>query len=673
MTDEIPKRSTGRRFVEVLHSNQLLLIFGVVTIYVFAAVTGLAFAFLPGVSVVRPPAGIALAAVLIFGLRALPGITLGALIAHGLTLQSLVAGVGMATTETIEAASAWWLLHWIGFDSRLQRIRDVAAFVILGAFVCTFVGASLGAGMLLASGLIATGQLLVSQIGWWFGDVIAALAITPTLLTWNTARSEKGRWWEAGLLAFLLILACQIAFGNWLKFNEVSYPLAFVPFPLVMWAALRFQVFGAAVASAFTTIAGVFSILQTQAPLDWQSAYEPLLIQYAFSGAICVTALLTAAAHVERRRAEAAQRHGEDQFRSVLTAIPDLLLVLDNEGRYRQIFTANQNLLIDDAASLLGKTLAEVLPAAEAAFGMQTIERVVRTRQLAETEYALHVGGENRWFSARVVPYGTQDDPCVLWVARDLSELHHAQARLQANEQLLRKLLHLQEQERKLLAYEIHDGLVQYMVGAQMSLEGIRRDLKPENEETIQNMNWSRELITKSIGEARNLISELRPPIIDESGIIEAIRYLIDEVTSKSKVRVRFLPITEFDRLPPLLEGNVFRIVQEALTNVCRHSQASEVEIKLFHDASTLQIKIHDNGIGFDLEDIEGNQFGVEGIIKRAQLFGGRAEIESAPGGGTKIDVVLPLELPTSDEMPETVKPGPVSPSPPTAPIKITK
>jgi signal transduction histidine kinase len=354
-----------------------------------------------------------------------------------------------------------------------------------------------------------------------------------------------------------------------------------------------------------------------------------------------------------------------------LTAIPDLLLVLDSEGRYRQIFTSNQDLLIDDAANLLGKTLADVMPPEEATPGMTTITQVIRTRQLAETEYGLWVGNERRWFSARVVPYGTEEDPCVLWVARDISELHHAQARLLANEQLLRKLLHLQEQERKLVAYEIHDGLVQYMVGAQMSLDGIRRRLQSENKEILQNIEWSRDLIGKSIDEARHLISELRPLIIDELGIIEAIRYLIDEMSGKSDIHVQFLPIIEFDRLPPLLEGNVFRIVQEALANVRHHSQASDVQIKLFQDAATLQIQIQDNGIGFDPENIEENRFGVEGIIKRAQLFGGRAEFHSSPGNGTKIDVVLPLELPTADEMTDDTMSSSVAPVEPPSPVKV--
>ena len=637
----------------LVRQNRWLLIICVVAVYVATALaTEAIFAFQPAASIVRPPAGIALAAVLLFGYQALPAITIGAFLAHWIILQHVGAALGLGVAETLQAGFAFWILQQAGFDSRLQRVRDVVTYVVFAAILSNFLGAIIGPTTQCLTGVIDGDLLAKASIAWWFGNAIAVLTITPLLLTWPLRRLDRNQYGEALILSVLLVLACQIAFGRWLGLNETSYPLAFVPFPFVMWAALRFGVFGSSVAIVFTTIAGVFGVLQASEPIS-ESAFQPILIQYAFSGAICVTALLAAAAQSERRRADRKRQQRDREFRSLLSAIPDALIVFDAQGQYRHVFTANQDLLIDKRENMIGKSLQEVLPSEPAEIGMKIIRQVLESRELTSISYSLDIRGQTRRFSARAVPYGVPSDPCVLWVARDVTDLHHTQSELQASEKLMRNLLELQEEERKVLAYNIHDGLVQYMVGAQMSLDGISLNLTAEQASTVEkNLAWCRELIGNSIDEARQLISELRPLIIDESGIVEAIGYLINDQL-RDDVEIRFVPTIDDDRLPPLLKATVFRIVQEALSNVRKHSGAKHVQITLLQDAEHLNLTIEDDGTGFDLEDPSRNRFGVESIIKRAALFGGQAAFETAPGNGTKVDVILPLHLPTEDDATE--------------------
>lgn len=675
---KVPKLQTiqGRpgALPELMRKNYWLLLLGVVGVYVAAETMGLVFAFRPAISFVRPAAGIALAVVLLFGSRALPGILVGAFIAHGLILQSLAetlelglfevlsAAVGLAIAESVEAGTALWMLQRVGFRRSLQAVSDVVKFVIFAALASTLVGAIIGTSTLFLAGVVERellGRLLIS---WWFGNAIAAVAITPFLLTWKDRKLKDEQQWEAFCLSLLLILACQIAFGKWPNSNQTSYPLAFLPFPLVMWAALRFRGFGAAVASAFTTIAGVFTVLRTQGLFDLESAFEPVLIQYAFSGSICVTALLISANQAERRRAEQERLRRESEFRSLLSAIPDALLVFDADGRYRQVFTANRDLIVDSPEKLVGKRMHDVLSESATDIGMQVIKKVLETGEPVDTNYPITIDGVLKRFSARVVPYGTAADPLVLWVARDISVLHQTQIKHRADEALLRNLLELQEDERKLLSYELHDGLVQYMVAAHMTLEAVARNLTPDQESSQESLKWSRELIHKSIDEARALISELRPMIIDESGIVESIGYLINELLGPD-YNVQFIPMVNNERLPPLLEGTVFRIVQELLSNIREHSKAKNVKIQLVQNSSTLQMTIEDDGVGFDMEDKTKSRLGVEQVTKRVDLFGGQSKIVSAPDCGTRIDVVLPFELPT-DAQSEVVTLSPLRESP---------
>jgi signal transduction histidine kinase len=139
------------------------------------------------------------------------------------------------------------------------------------------------------------------------------------------------------------------------------------------------------------------------------------------------------------------------------------------------------------------------------------------------------------------------------------------------------------------------------------------------------------------------VLSGLRPPILDEEGIVMAIQYLVAEQAVPGRLAIRFVPHVQFQRLDSLLEGTVFRIVQESLNNIKRHSGASEAEVRLEQDGDMIRLEIRDWGHGFDLNQVPADRFGLQGIRKRAALFGGRGEIQSTPGQGTRIIVELPL------------------------------
>jgi len=236
----------------------------------------------------------------------------------------------------------------------------------------------------------------------------------------------------------------------------------------------------------------------------------------------------------------------------------------------------------------------------------------------------------------------------------EVQERRRAEQALREDERLLRSLLSLHERERQLFAYEIHDGLVQFVTGALMRLESVfQREGFPPGKSRHE-VEVSLELLRETVKEARRLISGLRPPILDEDGIVAAIEYLIRE-HGGSPLTIEFEHNVHFDRLAPILESALFRIVQEALSNARQHSQTQRVRVELHQQHDRLHLLVQDWGVGFQPELVTEQHFGLRGVRKRALLLGGAASVESRPGQGTQIRVELPLILP-SDKSPAVVE-----------------
>lgn len=225
-------------------------------------------------------------------------------------------------------------------------------------------------------------------------------------------------------------------------------------------------------------------------------------------------------------------------------------------------------------------------------------------------------------------------------MALDLTQRKRAEKKLEAGRRLMEQMLHSHERDRRLIAYEIHDGLVQDVTAAQMQLETLLQSQLPPGFARDQ-VQLAAGFVRKSVSQARELISGLRPPILDELGVVPAIEYLI-ESRQEERPSVKFTPRVQFDRLESLLEATIYRIVQEAVTNVKRHSQSDRSEIRLTQVGDRIHIEIEDWGIGFDPAGVTKDRFGLQGIRERARLLRGRAVINSAPGKGTRIFVDLP-------------------------------
>jgi len=256
--------------------------------------------------------------------------------------------------------------------------------------------------------------------------------------------------------------------------------------------------------------------------------------------------------------------------------------------------------------------------------------------------------GQWRWMLGRgkVVRWGAGGEPThMVGVNIDITDRMQAQEALLEERETLRRLLEAGDRDRQLISHDIHDGPTQFLVAANMQFESyqyLRKQHRPEAKAAYRN---GRRLLLKSIAEVRRLIDYLRPPIITEGGVVAAIAHYLNDDRNLGVMEFEFHRSVAFERLAPALENTLLRIVQEAVSNVKRHSGSRKVRVELVQQDERLRLAIRDWGVVFDPAHVPQGCYGLEGIRQRARLFGGTATIDSVPGRGTQIIVELPMEL----------------------------
>ncbi|MEV7977548.1 MASE1 domain-containing protein [Streptomyces sp. NPDC086519] len=243
-----------------------------------------------------PPTGVAVAGLLLRGPRVWPGIALGALLTNVSLGPSGWAVLVIATGNTAAPVCSYLLLRRTGFRSELDRRRDVLALIFLGAFAGTLISATTGTATLALSGALTVGRFWPTWWVWWTGDAMGVLVVTPVLLMLRSARWPKNapaaRWAEA-----LLLVVATYGVG---LLETSRTPLLFLGFPLLIWAAFRFQLAGAAPCALAVSTFAVLSAIRGAGPFAGHDLLTQMITLQAFNGSSSLTALLVAAAVSER-------------------------------------------------------------------------------------------------------------------------------------------------------------------------------------------------------------------------------------------------------------------------------------------------------------------------------------------------------------------------------------
>lgn len=306
--------------------------------YLVGAMLGKASAFMPGnISLVWPPAGIALAAILLFGYRFWPGVAAGSLLCsftngEELGLLSIASAVGNTTGAVV---CAYLLDRFVHFRPSMERVQDVAGFVLLACFLGTTLNALFEAASFYVSGSLAWEHLFDRAVDRWVPNALGTLVVAPAILVWTQATSVRWRRpliLEAALCLAGLLATTILSFNSWYFYGVQNYPLAFLPYPFLVWSALRFGQRGAITATLVTSILAIDGLLQGLGPFAAARIQTSLVLLGCYIGVLAVTNLLLAASAAEKKAALRQTMELQERFRAVVEDQTDLLCRFDRSG-----------------------------------------------------------------------------------------------------------------------------------------------------------------------------------------------------------------------------------------------------------------------------------------------------------------------------------------------------
>lgn len=309
-------------------------------VYIVAARAGLMMDAVAGfATLVWPPSGLALAALLVFGAGLWPGVLIGAFVANLLAGAPIPVALGIGVGNTLEAVLAVYALRRIpGFQVSLERLTDVIGLIVLAASLSTMVSATIGVTSLYLGGIISSAQLAETWRAWWLGDLIADLLVAPVLLVWASRPRTEGdpkRRLEALALGIAVIAASLLIFGGPAGPATATgkFAQAYMFFPLLIWAALRFGQRGAVSAAFIVSVIAVWGTAMGHGPFVRPALYQSLIALQTFMGIAAATFLVLGASISERRRAEEAMRLAHARAAEANLAKAEFLAVMSHELR----------------------------------------------------------------------------------------------------------------------------------------------------------------------------------------------------------------------------------------------------------------------------------------------------------------------------------------------------
>jgi PAS domain S-box-containing protein len=355
-----------------------------------------------------------------------------------------------------------------------------------------------------------------------------------------------------------------------------------------------------------------------------------------------------------------------ERYRDLFERAPEGLLAIDFHGNISDVNRVASSLLGSQPANLIGRSLALFVSRPQrrafrsrlARLGAGKVDEIqewqvqfqARGREPIETALAISPAGSS--------PAGPRRLLCAV---RDITRRKGIERRLKERERQYRSLyrqmlahrdalrnlsaryLHAKEEEAKRIAHQLHDEAGQITASIHLALAEIGRELPEPGRERLRQVTTYLDEIEDRL---RRLSHELRPTILDDLGLRPALEFLAEGFSARTGIPIRVEGKTD-GRVDPLVETAIYRIVQEALTNIARHSSAGDASIRLRHTPERLRCTIRDDGVGFAANRLRrgggSRGLGLLGVRERLDALGGRVRIRSTPGAGTELSVLVPL------------------------------
>lgn len=357
-------------------------------------------------------------------------------------------------------------------------------------------------------------------------------------------------------------------------------------------------------------------------------------------------------------RASAGLRHDLDEagqrLHGIIQSAMDAIITVDERQTVVVFNAAAEKIFGSPAAAAIGGPLERFIPERFRAVHHRHVEHFgetgATTRAMGSSLvlYGLRGNGEEFPIDASISQITVDGRKLYTVILRDVTRRKQAEDALQRSHQELRELsaaMHeVREAERLRIARELHDELAQWLTALKMDVSWFSSHLPREQPQLVDKAEKMKKLVDTTVASVRRIAADLRPVMLDDLGLVAALESLLHEQSQRTGIVVGFEADEDGLNFGEPLSSALYRIAQEALTNVARHAQATEARVGIRIDGDRLVLTVRDNGRGFDPGTVgDGKSYGILGIRERAYTLGGAARIDSRPGGGTLVEVVIPV------------------------------